>query len=453
MVDQGDRCGLEVLPNLRRQPRGRRLFDQLLVAALDRAVPLWEGDPGTRGVGEHLHLDVPEPLEVLLHVDRAVAEARPGLPTRLKVGVLHPRPFMHHAHPLAPAPGARLDNQRVADLRPDAPHFRDALAGTVGAGGYGDASLYGGLASLGLVAHARDHARGRANEPQLHPLADLGEAGVLGVEAVAGVDRVGAGELGGGDDRGYVEVAAAGGRRADADGLVGKHPVQRVGVGRGVDRDAPYLELAAGPDDAQGDLAPVSYQNLADHWRTLLFGSEVEERLVVLDALGVLGQDLHDLARDVGRNFVHQLHRLDDAQDLASLDPVPHLDVGFLAGRRCPVEGSDQWRADRVQPVPLRRRRPLDLSGVLPVKRACRRGGVRFGSGLHRDLDVPLADPDLADPAPAHEVHELLDLLERQRSPPRLVLRHLVHALHSLGFYTSARGKVRPRLYNALRFP
>src|SRR5215203_1547910 len=382
MVDQGDRCGLEVLPDLRRQPRSRRLFDQLLVAALDRAVPLWEGDPGTRGVGEHLHLDVPEPLEVLLHVDRAVAEARPGLPTRLKVGVLHPRPFMHHAHPVAPAPGARLDNQRVADLRPDAPHFRDALAGTVGAGGYGDASLYGGLASLGLVAHARDHARGRANEPQLHPLADLGEAGVLGVEAVAGVDRVGAGELGGGDDRGYVEVAAAGGRRADADGLVGKHPVQRVGVGRRVDRDAPYPELAAGPDDAQGDLAPVRYKDLADHW-TLLFGPEVEERLVVLDTPGVLGQDLDDFARDVGGDLVHQLHRLDDAEDLPRLDPVPYLDVGFLPGRRRPVKRPDQGRADRVQPVPLSRRKLLCLRRGLWLRAfgdARRWGGL--GSGL-----------------------------------------------------------------------
>ena len=48
---------------------------------------------------------------------------------------------------------------------------------------------------------------------------------------------------------------------------------------------------------------------------------------------------------------------------------------------------------------------------------------------------------DAVDP----EVHEPLDFLERQRFSTRLVLLCLIHVLHSLGFYTSNRGKVRPR--------
>jgi hypothetical protein len=99
-----------------------------------------------------------------------------------------------------------------------------------------------------------------------------------------------------------------------------------------------------------------------------------------------------------------------------------------------------------VQPVPLGRRKVIRLSRIL-LRRTS--GGASRRSalvpGLDRDLDVTLADPDLAYPAPAHEVHEPLDFLERQRFSTRLVLLCLIHVLHSLGFYTSDRGKVRPR--------
>ena len=58
-------------------------------------------------------------------------------------------------------------------------------------------------------------------------LADLGELGVLGEEAVARVDRVRAGDLGRRDDARDVQVAVARRRRADADVLVGEADVQR----------------------------------------------------------------------------------------------------------------------------------------------------------------------------------------------------------------------------------
>ena len=80
------------------------------------------------------------------------------------------------------------------------------------------------------------------------------------------MDGVGARKLSGGDDRRYVQVAAHRRRRADADRLVGQLVVQRVPVSGGVDRDAPYPQLAAGPDYAQGDLAAVCYEDLADHY-------------------------------------------------------------------------------------------------------------------------------------------------------------------------------------------
>jgi hypothetical protein len=59
--------------------RRRRLLDQLLVAALQRAVALAEVDRGAVEVGEHLDLDVARAFEVALEVALAPAERGLGL--------------------------------------------------------------------------------------------------------------------------------------------------------------------------------------------------------------------------------------------------------------------------------------------------------------------------------------------------------------------------------------
>src|SRR6476660_7992221 len=51
-----------------------------------------------------------------------------------------------------------------------------------------------------------------------------------------------------------------------------------------------------------------------------------EQRLSVLDGLAVLGEDRLDRAARVGLDFVHQLHRLDDAQRVALRHDVADLD-------------------------------------------------------------------------------------------------------------------------------
>ena len=54
----------------------RRLFEQLLVAALDRALALAEVDDRAVMIAEDLELDVARVLDVLLDVDVADAERR-----------------------------------------------------------------------------------------------------------------------------------------------------------------------------------------------------------------------------------------------------------------------------------------------------------------------------------------------------------------------------------------
>ena len=62
-----------------------------------------------------------------------------------------------------------------------------------------DAEPLGRALGLDLVAHDADVLGARADEGELVRLEDLGEAGVLGQEAVAGMHRVGAGDLAGGE--------------------------------------------------------------------------------------------------------------------------------------------------------------------------------------------------------------------------------------------------------------
>ena len=135
----------------------------------------------------------------------------------------------------------------------------------VGAGHHGNAELLGGLLGLDLVAHQADVLGLRPDEMQIVLGEDLGEAGVFRQKAVAGMHRVGAGDLAGREQRGHVEIAVLRRRRADADALVGEAHMHGVGVGGGMHRDGGDAQFLARAQDAQGDLAAIGYQDLVEH--------------------------------------------------------------------------------------------------------------------------------------------------------------------------------------------
>ena len=105
----------------------------------------------------------------------------------------------------------------------------------------------------------------RADELEVAAPADLGEVRVLAQEAVAGVDRLDVGDLGGGDEPGDVQVAVGARRLADADRAVGQLQVGGVAVGLRVDGDDLDAQLLAGADDPQRDLAAVGHQDPLKH--------------------------------------------------------------------------------------------------------------------------------------------------------------------------------------------
>src|SRR4051794_7308711 len=69
--------GADAVPKLCGEAGRGRNLDDLLVSALEAAVPLAEVND-TLAVAHDLHLDVPRALQPFLHVEGAVAEGGPG---------------------------------------------------------------------------------------------------------------------------------------------------------------------------------------------------------------------------------------------------------------------------------------------------------------------------------------------------------------------------------------
>ncbi len=79
------------------------------------------------------------------------------------------------------------------------------------------------------------------------------------------MDRVGAGDLGGGDEARNVQVRSRAGARADAHVVVREAHVQGLAVGFGVDGDRLDSQFATGANDAQGDLSAIRDQDFLEH--------------------------------------------------------------------------------------------------------------------------------------------------------------------------------------------
>jgi hypothetical protein len=79
------------------------------------------------------------------------------------------------------------------------------------------------------------------------------------------MDRIRPGDLAGGDQGRNVEIAVAGGRRTDADALVGEPHMHGIRVGGGMYRDGGDAELLRRAQDAQGDLAAIGNEDLIEH--------------------------------------------------------------------------------------------------------------------------------------------------------------------------------------------
>jgi hypothetical protein len=242
----------------------RRLLDELLVSALDRAVALAEVDDGAVRVCQHLDLDVARILEVALDVDRRVGEVRLPLAAGGFEGALDLVRRGNDLEALPSAAGRRLDRDRPAQLvaqRANLVRRRDRLRRP-----WNDRHAGGlhALAGGNLGAHDVDRL-GRWADPGEPGLLDGARKGrVLGQEPVAGMDRFGAGALRCVDHPLLDEVALRRRSWAEQVGLVGGTHVERVAIRFRVDGDRRDPELPQSAEDPDRDLATIGDEHLRE---------------------------------------------------------------------------------------------------------------------------------------------------------------------------------------------
>ena len=244
--------------------RGRRLLDHLLVAPLRRAIAFAQRHHLAATVAEQLHLDVPRMLDELLEVEARVLEVGACQPLHGLVGRRKFRLAADQPHADAAAAGRALEHHRIADAQRLAARFVQA-AEQRAAGQQGHRVLPRQLARRVLETEGTHLRRRRPDEGDAGRLAGLGEARVLRQEAVARVDRAGAGVARRLQDALRVEVALRGRRRADAHRGIGHRHMRRIGIRLGVDGHRAQLERLQRADDAAGDGAAVGDQDSVEH--------------------------------------------------------------------------------------------------------------------------------------------------------------------------------------------
>ena len=200
-----------------------------------------------------------------LDEDTVVAEGGGGLGLGAGETLRHLVGRFGDAHALAAAAGGGLDHHRIADFVGDLHGMLGALDHAEEARHRRDLGRGGGLLRLDLVAHRGDGAGIGADEDDAGLGERLREGLTLGEEAVAGMDRLGAGLLAGVDDLVDQEIGLGGRSRTDMHSLVGHRHVDRVAVGVGIDGHRLDAHFLGRLDDAAGDLAPVGNQDFIEH--------------------------------------------------------------------------------------------------------------------------------------------------------------------------------------------
>ncbi len=238
----------------------RRDLDELLVAALQRALALPDVSHLARAVSDDLHFDVPRARQVLLDVEIPVAERRGRFRATARIRVVELLGARDDPHAAAASARDRLQHDRAAR-----PEGREKFAGLGGAGRARSAvqdrhaATLGERTSAALVAEQLEHIGSRTDERDPRLRAAPRESGVLGEKPVARVERIAAGLARHRHQLLRVQVR----RRACATQparLVGLGDVKAAPVVLGEHRHAAHADFGRGTQDADRDLSSIRYQ-------------------------------------------------------------------------------------------------------------------------------------------------------------------------------------------------
>ena len=104
-----------------------------------------------------------------------------------------------------------------------------------------------------------------ADKADLVLFQNLREAGIFRKKAIAGMNRICAGNFTGCQNLRNVEITLTGRRRPDTDALIGQFDMHCLGIGGGMNRNRLNAKFLAGSQYTKGDFTPVCDQNLRKH--------------------------------------------------------------------------------------------------------------------------------------------------------------------------------------------
>ena len=250
-------------PHLGRQIWRRRLLDDLLVAALHRAVTLCQRDDVVCRAKD-LHLDVTRVLDVLLEEHAAVAEVCRGKVLHRGKGRAQLVIVVADAHADAATAGRALEHDGVADAM-CRPHRLISTCDEARTGEQGDARLLCQLARDVLEPKALDLLWGRADEGDARSSAGTCELNVLRQEPVSWVNCLGSGLARRRKHLVYIEVRICCRAIPEVDSFVGVLHMQTVLICFGVDGHAFHPHARERALDAGGDGSSVGDKDFREH--------------------------------------------------------------------------------------------------------------------------------------------------------------------------------------------
>ena len=249
------------------EERRGRLFDELLVSSLQRAVARGDDDDVAVRIREALGFDVSRRIEVLLDETLAASERRDRFARRRLEELRDLLPGARDLQPASAAAECRFDCDGQSVLVDEVEHLFSSRDRVEGSGSERGTDFRGDVTSGYFVAKSLDGV-GRWADPGETGCDDgCREGGVLSQESVPGVDGVGLRPARDGKDFVDYEVGVCRRRAIEGVRLIGEFDVPRVTILVGVDGDREKSTVFRGTDDPNGDLSPIGHQHLGDGHR------------------------------------------------------------------------------------------------------------------------------------------------------------------------------------------
>ena len=267
---QAHRVACDVVQKRSGQTPGRGFLDDLLVAALKRAIAFEQVNHMPLSVTCDLHFDMAGLGQETFQQKSFGTEGGFCFAQRA-FDVLDQRGFVSDEPLPSPTTAAdRLEQHRQAHLA----HLLGNLLGigprTFGARNHRDAGRHGGLFGAGLVAETFKRFRRRPHEDHAGGFDRTGKIGVFGQKAITGMDRIRAHRLRGGNHRVDFQIALGCRSGADTDRFADLADMQGIGVGLRMHADGNDTAGPRSARDPAGNFAAVGDQKRFDFHGSLL---------------------------------------------------------------------------------------------------------------------------------------------------------------------------------------